>query len=222
MVSVNARGAMHHVLSLLAWHSSSYAGTRNTRSYYLVESYRDDNQKTRRRTLCYLGREQDSTDTLAKALASWQQAMARSGKGTDPRQEASAGRSSDAASRCARGPHPRHHKHMQLLARAEAERRKREQQAEEALHWQSFERLHRQPTGRKRQSREKCVLDFWRSVITETRAAVTMASFAQRTPTTGRLPLGGALLHTPGRWTWPSFWRAATVRLRLQPAGAYP
>src|SRR5271163_2767537 len=40
--------------------------SRNTRSYYLVESYRDDQGKTRRRTLCYLGREQDGTDTLAK------------------------------------------------------------------------------------------------------------------------------------------------------------
>ena len=36
--------------------------SRNTRSYYLVESYRDDQGKTRRRTLCYLGREQDGTD----------------------------------------------------------------------------------------------------------------------------------------------------------------
>ena len=35
---------------------------------------------------------------------------------------------------------------MQFLARAEAERRKREQQAEEAIYWQSFERLRRHPT----------------------------------------------------------------------------
>ena len=46
--------------------------SRNTRSYYLVESYRDDQGETRRRTLCYLGREQDGTDTLAKALAHWE------------------------------------------------------------------------------------------------------------------------------------------------------
>ncbi len=45
--------------------------SRNTRSYYLVESYRDEQGKTRRRTLCYLGREQDGTDTLAKAVASF-------------------------------------------------------------------------------------------------------------------------------------------------------
>ncbi|HZT79102.1 MAG TPA: hypothetical protein VFA26_02685, partial [Gemmataceae bacterium] len=36
--------------------------------------------------------------------------------------------------------------HVQVLARAEAERRRREQQAQEAVHWQSFERLRRQPT----------------------------------------------------------------------------
>jgi hypothetical protein len=36
--------------------------------------------------------------------------------------------------------------HLQLLARAEAERGKRDQQAEQALHWQSFERLRRHPT----------------------------------------------------------------------------
>jgi hypothetical protein len=35
---------------------------------------------------------------------------------------------------------------MQRLTRAEAERRKREQQAEEAIYWQSFERLRRDPT----------------------------------------------------------------------------
>ncbi|MHB1424896.1 MAG: hypothetical protein ACYC3I_17125 [Gemmataceae bacterium] len=35
---------------------------------------------------------------------------------------------------------------MQLLAHAEAERRKREQQAEETLYWQSFELLRRHPT----------------------------------------------------------------------------
>jgi hypothetical protein len=42
--------------------------SRNTNSYYLVESYRDEEGRSRKRTLCYLGREQDGTDTLAKAL----------------------------------------------------------------------------------------------------------------------------------------------------------
>ena len=54
--------------------------SRNTRSFYLVESYRDEQGKTRRRTLCYLGREQDDTDTLAKALAHWQEAAEQAKK----------------------------------------------------------------------------------------------------------------------------------------------
>src|SRR5579862_1367227 len=44
----------------------------HTRSYYLVESYHEDQGKTQRRTLCYLGREQDGTDTLMKSLAHWE------------------------------------------------------------------------------------------------------------------------------------------------------
>jgi hypothetical protein len=36
--------------------------------------------------------------------------------------------------------------HMERLTRAEPERKKREQQAEEAIYWQSFERLRRHPT----------------------------------------------------------------------------
>jgi len=119
--------------------------SRNTRSYYLVESYRDDQGKTQRRTLCYLGREQDGTDTLAKALAHWKQVRElakrelRKARG-EPRQvirrriEATATRIGVLT------------KHMQLLARAETERRKREQRAEEALYWQTFERLRRRPT----------------------------------------------------------------------------
>ena len=47
--------------------------SRNPSSYYLVESYRDEQGRSRKRTLCYLGREQDGTDTLARALDHWQQ-----------------------------------------------------------------------------------------------------------------------------------------------------
>ena len=54
--------------------------SRNTQSYYLVESHRDDQGETRRRTLCYLGRQQDGTDTLAKALAHWEQTLGRTQK----------------------------------------------------------------------------------------------------------------------------------------------
>jgi hypothetical protein len=119
--------------------------SRNTCSYYLVESYRDEQGKTRRRTLCYLGREQDGTDTLAKALAHWERVREqakrelRKARG-EPRQvirrriEATDRRIGIIS------------QHIQLLARAEAVRRKREQQVEEALYWQSFDRLRRQPT----------------------------------------------------------------------------
>src|SRR5439155_16971788 len=100
--------------------------SRNTRNYYLVESYRDEQGKTRRRTLCYLGREQDGTDTLTKALAHWEQVMGRARKEIrkvrgEPRQvirrriEATATRISVIK------------EHIELLGRGEAERRKREQ-----------------------------------------------------------------------------------------------
>jgi hypothetical protein len=119
--------------------------SRNTRSYYLVESYRDDQGKTRRRTLCYLGREQDGTETLDKALAHWQEAMAGSQrelrKARGERRQVIRRRMEATRSRIGVIT-----EHMQLLARAEAERRKREQQAEEAIHWQSFEQLRRHPT----------------------------------------------------------------------------
>src|SRR3954453_23730249 len=46
--------------------------SRNTKGYYLVESYRDEQGRSRKRTLCYLGRERDGTDTLAKAVAHWE------------------------------------------------------------------------------------------------------------------------------------------------------
>jgi hypothetical protein len=42
--------------------------SRNTHSYVLVESFRDDDGRTRKRVLCYLGREQDGTDTPEKSL----------------------------------------------------------------------------------------------------------------------------------------------------------
>jgi len=119
--------------------------SRNTRSYYLVESYRDGQGKTRRRTLCYLGREQDGTDTLAKALAHWQQAIEQTAqelrKARGERRQVLRRRIE--ATRARIGVIT---EHVQLLAQAEAERKKREQQAEEAAYWQSFERLRRHST----------------------------------------------------------------------------
>ncbi len=119
--------------------------SRNTRSYYLVESYRDDQGKTRRRTLCYLGREQDGTDTLAKALVHWEQVMKQAmkelRKAWGERRQVIRRRIEATGARIGVIT-----EHMQLLTRVEAERRDREQQAEEALYWQSFERLRHYPT----------------------------------------------------------------------------
>lgn len=111
----------------------------------MVESYRDDQGKTRRRTLCYLGREQDGTDTLPKALAHWQQVREQAKKelrkARDGRRQILRRRIEAADRRLSVI-----NQYMQLLAQAEAERRKREQQAEEMVYWQSFERLRRYPT----------------------------------------------------------------------------
>lgn len=119
--------------------------SRNTRSYYLVESYRDDRGKTRRRTLCYLGREQDGTDTLLKALAHWERVREQARKElrkTQAHRRQVLRRRIEATDRRI-GVITRY---LQLLAQAEADRRKREQEAEEAAHCQSFERLRRNPT----------------------------------------------------------------------------
>jgi hypothetical protein len=119
--------------------------SRNTRSYYLVESYRDDQGKTRRRTLCYLGREQDSTDTLAKALAHWEKMTALAekelSKAGGSHRQVFRRRIAATATRIRVIT-----EQIELRARTEAERRKREQQAEEARHWQSFVQLRRNPT----------------------------------------------------------------------------
>ncbi len=119
--------------------------SRNTRSYYLVESYRDDHGKTQRRTLCYLGRELDGTDTLAKALAHWEQVMKRA----ETELSKARGEYRQVIRRRIEATEARIgviKEHMQFLARAEAERSKRRQLDEEAIYWQSFERLYRQPT----------------------------------------------------------------------------
>jgi len=120
--------------------------SRKTRSYYLVESYRDDQGMTRRRNLCYLGREQDDTDTLAKALAHWQQAISRAK--TELRK--ASGERRQVIRRRIEATEIRIgviEKHKQLLALAETELRKQDQQAEEAVYWQCFERLRFNPTA---------------------------------------------------------------------------
>lgn len=131
--------------------------SRNTRSYYLVESYRDGQGKTRRRTLCYLGGEQDGTDTLAKALAHWQKAMEQAMK---ERRKAKGEyrhvlRRRIEATRERIGVIGRH---MQVMAHDQAERKNREQQIEEAAYWQSFERLRRQPTEKNARAARRAFL----------------------------------------------------------------
>jgi hypothetical protein len=119
--------------------------SRSTRSYYLVESYRFDQGETRRRTLCSLGREQDGTDTLAKALAHWQHLMKHSNtelrKARGERRQVLRRRIEATGARISVIT-----EHMQRLSLADAERRKRQQQAEEATYWRSFDRLLRDPT----------------------------------------------------------------------------
>lgn len=131
--------------------------SRNTRSYYLVESYRDEAARSRKRTLCYLGREQDGTDTLEKALAHWQSARQqvaaelRSARG--PKRQVLRNRLGQTderirlitrhAEQAAREEAKRQQRQQQLQALAEERRR----QAEEAEHWQAIERLSRTPTA---------------------------------------------------------------------------
>jgi hypothetical protein len=123
--------------------------SRNTRSYYLVENYRDGEGRSRRRTLCYLGREQDGTDTLEKALAHWQEA----GDRLKRELRAAKGERKPVVRRRLRAVEARigvisGHVARQstLAAAAEARRREREQEAEESAHWQAIERLKGHPT----------------------------------------------------------------------------
>lgn len=123
--------------------------SRNTKGYYLVESYRDEEGRSRKRTLCYLGREQDGTDTLAKAAAHWGNVLEqcrrelRTAKGS--RKEVLRRRRAAADAR--------HRLLADLIAgqagraaAAEAERQRRERLAEEAIHWQAFDRLRQHPS----------------------------------------------------------------------------
>src|SRR4051794_33130892 len=119
--------------------------SRNTSSYYLVESYRDRHGRSRKRTLCYLGREQDDTDTLAKAIDYWQKELTgiqqelRKAKGERRR-----------ILRNRRDATTRRldllRKQKALAARAEAERERRAEQAQEAPWWGALYRFRRAAT----------------------------------------------------------------------------
>jgi hypothetical protein len=131
--------------------------SRNTRNYYLVESYRDDKGKTRRRTLCYLGREQDGTDALATALAHWEQVIGQAKKelrkARGKRRQVIRRRIEATATRIRIIS-----EHIERQARAEAERKKREQQAEEQVYWRVFEQLRRNPTEENARSAKRAFL----------------------------------------------------------------
>jgi hypothetical protein len=128
--------------------------SRNTRSYYLVESYRDDQGRSRKRTLCYLGREQDGTDTPEKALAHWQrirqEATRDLASAQGDRRRVLRGRIVETDERIGRL-----RRHIDEAARVKAERQQRRQAAEEtrrrlaeeAVHWHAIEQLRLHPTA---------------------------------------------------------------------------
>jgi hypothetical protein len=119
--------------------------SRNTRSYLLIESYRDEQGRNRKRTLCYLGREADGTNTLEKARAHWEkvrdQAKAELKKERGERRSVIRRRIEAATARIAIIA-----QHQQLATQAEAERQQRLRQVEELSHWAAFDRLRRYPS----------------------------------------------------------------------------
>jgi hypothetical protein len=139
--------------------------SRNTSSYYLVESYRDEQGRSRKRTLCYLGREQDGTGTLAKALAHWEkiadEARRQLSAGRGKRQGILRDRVSRAERRTAllrdqiekadRVETQRRDRQRRLHTEEEANRRR----GEETQHWQAIERLHRFPSAEHAQAAKR-------------------------------------------------------------------
>lgn len=130
--------------------------SRNTLSYYLVESYRDGEGRSRKRTLCYLGRQQDGADTLANALAHWErvreQAIQERRLVKGDRLRIVQRRRKTAEERIkllrehlkrADDAQGRRQGRQRLI---EAEQREHARRAEEAIHWQAIERLRRIPT----------------------------------------------------------------------------
>ena len=130
--------------------------SRNSKGYYLVQSFRDEQGRSRRRILCYLGREEDGTGTLTGALAHWQRINRRISRelrtATGARRDVLRRRRDAASVRIALLK-----QHLKLAAAAEAEKRRKNEQAaaerkrrerlaEEAIHWQAFDRLRRMPS----------------------------------------------------------------------------
>jgi hypothetical protein len=123
--------------------------SRNTRSYLLVENYRDANGKTTKRTICYLGRESVGTDSLEKAHAHWKlvrealKREIRSAKG-DRRQVLRRRLTGVEARIEVISKHIAKEKQREALA--DAERRKQEQEIQEKLHWNAIAQLRRHPS----------------------------------------------------------------------------
>ena len=113
--------------------------SRGTRSYYLVESYRDKKGRSRKRTLCYLGREQDGTDTLEKAIRHWEKVRYH-----DRRRKTMVTRKLECLN-----------VHLGLAAKAAFERKRKNRWAEEAPHWQAIWRLKRQPNEENAQAAKR-------------------------------------------------------------------
>jgi hypothetical protein len=130
--------------------------SRNTLNYYLVESYRDENGRSRKRTLCYLGRQEDGTDTLDNALAHWKRVRDQASreqrlvKGdrlrvVQRRRKMAEERIALLCEHLKRADDAQvqRQKRQRLI---EAARREQAQRAEEAIHWRAIERLRRSPT----------------------------------------------------------------------------
>jgi hypothetical protein len=136
--------------------------SRNTFSYYLVESYRDDQGRSRKRTLCYLGREEDCTDTVERALTYWQRvrpvAMHDLASAKGERRRVLRDRLKEIDERIGRLQ-----RYIDEAARAAADRQKqkeaeeeaRRRRAEEAEHWRTIERLSQVPTAENAQAAKR-------------------------------------------------------------------
>ena len=124
--------------------------SRNTKNFYLVESYRDEQGRSRKRTLCYLGREQDGTDTLEKALDHWQKAKEaahrdlKSARGERRRIVRERLKKAEEHIALLRKHAGRAAREEERKRRAEEERQRR---LEEAEHWRAIEQLHRTPSA---------------------------------------------------------------------------
>jgi hypothetical protein len=136
--------------------------SRNTKSYYLVESYRDGHGRSRKRTLCYLGRESDGTDTLVKSLSFWEDVRDKSGREL----LAKTGRKAFVHRRrheSARAKVALLNMHLAREREAEARRKEAERRIEEAVHWQAFERLRHQPNEENARAAKKAFLTLAKS-----------------------------------------------------------